>query len=124
MSVFAVAVDVPVQVGPAADPVAAQAVTTGLEIGIDLADIGNPTGPIRVMLLQNNDNHSFLSNQSLGGLPAGTGNLGSGFYTNGNSALADFTQFPGNQFFTVPEPTTCLLLGFAACLLGVLRRRR
>ncbi len=108
---------------PAADPVAAQAVTTGLEIGIELAEIGSPTGPIKVMLLQNNDNHSFLSNQSLGGMPAGTGNLGSSFYTNGNSALADFNQFDGNQFFTVPEPAACLLLGLAACLVGVLRRR-
>ncbi len=62
---------------PAADQAAALAVTTGLEIGIDLADIGNPAGPITVMLLQNSGDHKYLSNQSLGGLPVGTGNLGS-----------------------------------------------
>jgi hypothetical protein len=31
----------------------------------------------KVMLLQNNANHDWLSNQTLGGLPVGTANLGS-----------------------------------------------
>lgn len=79
--------------GPA-DQAAAAAVTTGLELCIDLADIGNPTGPIKIMILQTSVDHSFLSNQSLAGLPAGTGNLG-------NPTTIDFGAFAGDQFFTV-----------------------
>lgn len=78
----------------AADQAAAAAVTTGLELCIDLADIGNPTGAIKIMILQGNDNHSFLSNQTLGGLPANTPNLGA-------PSILDFGTFAGNQFFTV-----------------------
>ncbi len=106
---------------PAADPVAAQAVTTGLEIGIDLAEIGYTSGPIRVMLLQNNGGHDFLSNQSLGGLPAGTGNLGSDFYATPVSQV-DFNNFDGDQFFLVPEPAGLVLLGLSGLLFW--RRRR
>lgn len=83
--------------GAAADQAAAAAVTTGLELCIDLADLGSPTGPLKVMLLQNNDNHSFLSNQSLAGLPVGSGNLG-------NPAIVDFSGLAGDQFFTVTPP--------------------
>lgn len=78
----------------AANQAAAAAVTTGLELCIDLADIGNPTGPIKIMIAQNNGDHNFLSNQTLGGLPAGTGNLG-------NPSAVDFSIITGDQFFTV-----------------------
>ncbi len=88
----------------AANPVDAAAVTTGLELCIDLADLGSPTGPIKVMLLQNNDNHTFISNQSLGGLPAGYGNLGSPANTK------DFSTYPGDQFFSV-DPSPVHLFG-------------
>ena len=108
--------------GNAADQNAAQAVTTGLELQISLADLGNPTGPIRVMLLQNNDNHDFVSNQSLGGLPVGTGNLGS------PASGIDFSTIAGDQFFVVnpkpvPEPATAGLVAVAVAGL-VYRRRR
>ncbi len=83
--------------GAAADAVAALAVTTGLELRIALTDLGSPAGPIRVMLLQNSNDHTFLSNQALGGLPVGTGNLA-------NPATIDFRTFEGDQFFTVPPP--------------------
>jgi len=89
--------------GNAADQAAAAAVTTGLEICIDLADLGVPTGPIKVMLLQNNGEHTFLSNQSLAGLPVGTLNLGTPSTTN-------FTIFSGNQFFTVGGPSDLSVL--------------
>ena len=82
----------------------------------DLADLGSPTGPIRVMLLQNNQGHDFLSNQTLGGLPVGTGNLGD------NPSAIDFNSFSGRQFFAIPEPSVSLLGGLAA--LFFLRRRR
>lgn len=80
--------------GSAADQTAAAAVTTGLEICIDLADLGNPAGPITVMLLQSSNDHTFLSNQTLGGLPDDTGSLG-------NPTLVDFSLFAGPQFFFV-----------------------
>ncbi len=80
--------------GVAADQEAAAAVTTGLELCIDLADLGNPVGPIKLMVLQNNGDHNFLSNQSLAGLPVGSGNLG-------NPAEVNFSTIEGDQFFTV-----------------------
>jgi hypothetical protein len=80
--------------GAAADQTAAAAVTTGLELCIDLADLGNPAGPIKVMLLQTSSDHSFLSNQTLAGLPVGTANLGNPFGV-------DFNSFAGPQFFLV-----------------------
>lgn len=104
-----------------ADQTAALAVTTGLELGIDLADLGSPTGPIRVMLIQNNQNHDFLSNQTLGGLAAGTDNLG------GNPGMIDFNNFAGDQFFTVnpktiPEPAAMGIVAIG--MIGLITRRR
>jgi hypothetical protein len=80
--------------GSAADQTAAAAVMTGLEISIALADLGNPAGAIKVMILQGNNDHGFLSNQTLAGLPADTPNLGSPFGL-------DFNSYAGNQFFFV-----------------------
>lgn len=82
--------------GNAADQTAAAAVTTGLEICISLADLGNPTGPIKVMLLQASNDHNYLSNQTLAGLPAGFGNLAS-------PTTADFSTYAGDQFFSVSQ---------------------
>src|SRR5262245_43391329 len=61
--------------GPA-DQGAAAAVTTGLELGIALSDLGYVGGGIRVMVGQNNQGHNYWSNQFLGGLAGGTGNPG------------------------------------------------
>ena len=107
--------------GPA-DPTAAQAVTTGIELAIPLAAIGNPMGEFKISAMVNGSNHDFLSNQFLAGLPAGTGNLGgdgAGGFT-GSLSQIDLNQFAGDQYFTViPEPASLTLLG----LLLVLRRR-
>ncbi|MEM9080074.1 MAG: hypothetical protein AAGC74_05215 [Verrucomicrobiota bacterium] len=87
----------------AADPAAAQAVTTGLEVCIDLADLGNPTSDIKVMAAVNNSDHNFFSNQILAGLTAPQDNLGgdgAGAFT--GTAPIDFTTFAGDQCFTVP----------------------
>jgi hypothetical protein len=107
----------------AANQAAAAAVTTGLEIAIDLADLGYTGGAINVMAGQNNQGHNYWSNQFLGGFPAPQGNLG-GDETGGftGEGAVDMTHFGGNQFFTVvPEPASLSVL-LAACLL--VRRRR
>jgi hypothetical protein len=89
----------------AANPAAAAAVTTGLELGIALTDL-DPDGsqPIRVMVGQNNVDHNFWSNQFLAGLVPPQGNLGgngTGGFT-GEGAI-DFTLFAGDQFFIACE---------------------
>ncbi|YCM43031.1 hypothetical protein V2O64_17120 [Verrucomicrobiaceae bacterium 227] len=80
--------------GALANQVAALAVKTGFELKIALTDLGNPSGVIRIQILQNNKDHKFLSNQSLGGLPVTTRNLG-------NPVTVNFNKFAGEQFFKV-----------------------
>jgi hypothetical protein len=58
----------------------------------DLDELGwDGTSPIRIAGFINNGGHTFLSNQVLGGLPDGTGNLGSPQGVN-------FANIPGNQY--------------------------
>ncbi len=113
----------------AADTAAALAVTTGLELVIDLADLGYAGGDINVMIGQNGGSHDYFSNQFLGGLTAPQGNLGgdgAGGFT-GKTDI-DFTVLSGDQFFTispaaVPEPTTGLLALVAVAGLSAVRRK-
>ena len=106
--------------GPA-NQAAAAAVTTGLELQIALSDLDYAGGEICVMVGQNAGGHQFWSNQFLGGLPAGTGNLG-------NNPL-NMNNFGGEQFFCIapiPEPSTLALAGLGGfgMLINVLRRKK
>lgn len=114
----------------AADQAAAAAVTTGMEFSISLADLGLPAnfvGEIKIAAMINNGDHNYLSNQILGGLPGGQGNLGgdgSGGFI-GDLSGVDFNNYAGNQYFTVqvvPAPASAALLGLGA--FAGLRRRR
>ena len=111
--------------GAAANQADALAVTTGLELSIPLSAIGSPATPVRVTVVQNGDGHNFLSNQILGGLPVGSGNLGTdgnGNFVGGSNVTVDFSAIAGDQFFVIPEPSASLLGLLGALLL--LRRRR
>ena len=103
--------------GAAANPAAMLSTHTGLEIGIPLSVLGNPTGSVEVLADINGGGDGYLANQFLPGLPVGTGNLGTpGF---------NFASTP-NEFFTVevPEPGTITLVGMGlAGLLSSLRRK-
>ena len=112
----------------AANQTHAGAVTTGLELAIPLAAIGNPD-PLDILVSAhiNGSNHDFMSNQSLGGFPPPQGNLGgdgAGNYTGTVSAI-DLNNFPtSDQFFSaLPEPSTCLLGIMGALGIALVRRR-
>lgn len=113
----------------AADQGAAAAVQTGIELAIPLAAIGNPGAGdcIKISAMINGSNHDYLSNQFLGGLPAGQGNLGgdgAGNY-NGTVGQINLNNFAGLQYFQVcivPEPTSLALMGLS--VLGLAMRRR
>ncbi len=81
----------------AADPIAAAAVRTGIELSIDLNEAGwDGVSPIKIAGFVNAGGHDFLSNQVIGGLPAGTANLG-------DPVGVNFVNIPGDQFVSLDE---------------------
>jgi hypothetical protein len=87
----------------AANQANAQAVTTGLELSIDLADIGYAGGDIRVCAFVNNGDHNFASNQFLGPLTPPQDNLGGdGAGTFTGFITFNLSDFSGDQFFVFP----------------------
>lgn len=98
------------------DPSAAQAVGTGVEVGIPLTFLGNPTGNILVMADINGSNDSGPSNQFLPSLEANTPSVKKGpesaanpyFLQAGGTATSgegfNFASFP-DEYFTVPNST-------------------
>jgi hypothetical protein len=111
--------------GTAANPVAADAVNTGMEISIPLSALGNPSGPILVLADVNGGGDSYLSNQFLPGLPVGTGNLGGGGpFTGINGGTFNFGNTPGEYFdVSVPEPASLGLMGGMTMMLFARRRK-
>jgi predicted outer membrane repeat protein len=72
-------------------------VTTGIELSIPLALLGNPAGAIQVCAFIGSPDNAFLSNQVLGSLPPATLNLG-------QPAPVNFSSIAGDQFVTIPAP--------------------
>jgi hypothetical protein len=83
-------------------------VTTGVEVAIPLAALGNPTGPIRVCAFINGQQHDWVSNQALGG------NFGTLAANPAEPRAVDFSTIYGDQFFTVPLSSPAL----GACCTG------
>lgn len=83
-------------------------VATGIEIKIPLVLTGWSIGDIKVMAFINGGGHDYASNQVLGALPAGSGNLGG----NGTGAWdgtvhVDFSLIEGNQYFSTADADVC-----------------
>jgi hypothetical protein len=87
--------------------------TTGIEISIPLAALGLATPNFKVCAFINGGSADFLSNQFLGSLASGQGNLG-------NDGAGNYID--GNQYFIVPAPSSLALLGLGGLVAG--RRRR
>ena len=76
----------------------AASVTTGFELRFDLDELGwDGSSSIKIAGFINNGGHTYLSNQVLGGLPDGSGNLG-------GPAGVNFATIAGNQYIDL---TSC-----------------
>jgi hypothetical protein len=112
----------------AANQAAAAAVTTGIELAIPLAAIGNADPQdIKISAMINGSNHDYLSNQFLGGLAPPQGNLGGdgagGFNGTVGQINLNASYAGGLQCFSVvPEPSTLVMFGLA--LAGLFCGRR
>ncbi|MBL8761568.1 MAG: hypothetical protein JNL50_09725 [Phycisphaerae bacterium] len=73
-------------------------VATGLELEIDLAELGwTGTNPIKLVAFINGSGNDYISNQVVGGLPDLSPNLG-------EPTLVDFSAIDGNQWVAIPCP--------------------
>jgi glycosidase len=87
--------------GTAANQAAAGAVTSGLELGIPLSTLGNPTSAIQVLVDINGNGYVYLSNQFLPGLAVGTGNLGAGGNYGSGGGVFNLGATPG-EYVSLP----------------------
>lgn len=79
-----------------------QDVTTGIEFSIPLAEIGTPSGPIKIVAFVNGTDYDYASNQFSGdGLLLGNlGSDGSGTFI-ANTLSVELPLIAGNQYVTV-----------------------
>lgn len=96
---------------------AVRAVNSGIEISIDLDELGwDGQQDILLAGWVSNAGFDFVSNQVIGGLPDGTGNLG-------GPSTVNFANIDGDQFIRIiPAPGSIALLGLSG--LAAIRRRR
>jgi len=88
--------------GTAANTTAANSVTTGLELGIPLSALGNPTTSVEALVDINGNEYVYLSNQFLPGLAVGTGNLGAGGTSYGSGGGVFNFGSTSAEYLTVP----------------------
>ena len=80
--------------------------STGLELVIPLAMLGNPSGSVAVLAVINGAGEAYLSNQLLPGLPPGTPNLGAGGTGYGpGGGVFDLSGTSNFCFVVSPMPT-------------------
>ena len=107
----------------------ALAVTTGAEFSIALSDLGaNPGDVIDIVATYSNGDYNFFSNQFLGGLPAGSSNLGAdgagNFVSDASGTALDLSSLaPFSITVPVPEPNTIVVLGLGGLLMAQRRKR-
>jgi glycosidase len=87
--------------GTAATQTYVNEVNAGLELGIPLLALGNPTGSLHILVDINGTDFAYLSNQFFPGLPVGTGNLGAGGAYGPGGGLFNFGSYSG-EYVTVP----------------------
>jgi hypothetical protein len=81
-------------------------VRTGIEVRIPLSLMNHSGGPVKICAFINAGGHDYASNQFLGSLPIGSGNLGGdgngGYVGGGTGAIRfDLGTIAGQQFFVV-----------------------
>ncbi len=88
-----------------ADPAAVQAVNTGIEISIDLDELGwDGVQDILMAGWITNAGFDFVSNQVLGGLPDGSANVGPRDSDGDGIVDLDWNSIPGDQFINLSAP--------------------
>lgn len=109
----------------AANQANALAQVNGLEFSIPYAALGLAPGTQFLLSAHvNSGDHNYLSNQFIGSMPVGQGNLGGdgvgGF--NGTVSNINLNNFVGDQYIVVPAPGALALVGMGGLLAA--RRRR
>lgn len=96
-------------------------VTTGFEISFAYPVVGlsGPAATWKVSAILANSGSDYLSNQQLGSLPEGTGDIAGSGSGNWNQTL-----FAGDQFVVIPEPASGALLAAGLAMLLAARPRR
>ena len=88
-----------------ASSAAASAVNTGIEICIDLDELGwDGKQDIRMAGWIANDGFWFISNQVIGGLPDNSDNIGNRDADEDGTNDLDFSMIPGDQFLNLSNP--------------------